>query len=98
MARGEYTNQGVHNSAAGSGGNPKLLKGGVVFEKKFGWYYLQEGGNFLNRNNQMSGTLLTSFKKDKHRGSNINRSTFSVSLSHTHTKMAFRVKNGLKWI
>ena len=35
VARGEYTNQGVHNSAAGSEGNPKLLKGGVVFEKKF---------------------------------------------------------------
>lgn len=63
-------------------------------KRNLGWYYLQEGRNFLNRNNQMSGTLLTSFKKDKHRGSNINRSTFCLSFSHTH-KDGFQSE---KWI
>lgn len=100
MARGEYTNQSIHNSAAGGGVIPNYLGDGWFSKRNLGWYYLQEGGSFLNRNNQMSSTLLMSFKKDKNRGSNINMSTFSVSLSHTHTytKMTFRVKNGLEWI
>lgn len=36
------------------------------------------------------------FKQDKKRGSNRNMNS-NISI-HTHTKMAFRVENGLKWI
>ena len=66
---------------------PNYLGEGWFSKRNLGGYYLKEGGNFLDRN-QMSNRLLKSFKKDKNRGSNINRSAFIHTHPPTHTKMA----------